>query len=180
MRVLRSGRGKSPLVEISAALGGVLLANAGLAADVQAGADKITHAIRSGDAAERFGRMIAAMGGPVSFVENAARFLPEATVIREVKAPRDGVVTAIDGEALGLTVVGLGGGRMVEKDRINPAVGLSEVVRLGTKVSRGQTLCVVHAARPGEADRAAAQVIGTVTIGPSAMKLPDLVLERVG
>ncbi|HCI08806.1 MAG TPA: thymidine phosphorylase, partial [Sulfitobacter sp.] len=87
---------KGPLVDICAALGGVLLANAKLADDVQTGAELIVNAIRDGRAAERFAQMIAGMGGPVKFAENWARFLPEATVIREVSAEQLGYITAID------------------------------------------------------------------------------------
>ena len=179
MQIL-TGKGRGPIVDVSAALGGVLLANGGLAQDVQAGADAIVTAIRSGQAAERFGQMLAALGGPVGFVETWQRFLPEANVIREIPAPRAGFVTEIDGEALGLAVVGLGGGRMVESDRLNPAVGLSEVVRLGAQVAKGQPLAVVHASRADHADRAAAAVKAAVAIGPAAPDLPDLVIERVG
>ncbi len=179
MRVLTADP-SGPLVEISAALGGVLLANAGLAKDVQAGTDAITAALQDGRAAEHFGRMIAAVGGPVRFVENWARFLPEATVVREVKAPASGYVTAIDGEALGMVVVDLGGGRVVESDTIDPAVGLGQVVRLGDKIAQGQPLAVVHAARPDAADRAAVAVRAAITIGPSAPESLPLIKERVG
>ncbi|MEO0390632.1 MAG: thymidine phosphorylase, partial [Pseudomonadota bacterium] len=74
MRVLRSGRAQGSLVEICAALGGLLLSGAGLAQDVQDGADQISAAIRSGQAAERFGKMIAAQGGPLGFVDAPSRF----------------------------------------------------------------------------------------------------------
>ena len=179
MRVL-TGQTGGPIVDVAAALGGVLLANGGLAQDVQEGADAIVQAIRSGAAAEKFGQMLAALGGPVAFVENWQRFLPEATVIREVTAPQDGYVAAIDGEKLGLAVVGLGGGRVVEGDRINPAVGLSDVVRLGTQVRRGQVLAVVHATRPGDADAAAQSVREAILMAGSKPRVPELILERVG
>ncbi|TNF60911.1 MAG: thymidine phosphorylase, partial [Rhodobacteraceae bacterium] len=117
MRVL-TGEAAGPLVEVTAVLGGVLLADAGLARDSEDGAGKIAATLRDGRAARRFGRMIAAMGGPVGFVEDWRRFLPEANVIREVPSPGDGHVAAIDGEALGLAVVALGGGRQVEADAI--------------------------------------------------------------
>lgn len=179
MRVLR-GDAQGPIIDVAAALGGVLLANGGLAQDVQAGADGIVNAIRSGAAAEVFGKMLAALGGPVSFVENWQRFLPEATVIRAVKAPGAGYVTAIDGEALGLAVVDLGGGRKIESDEVNPAVGLSEVVRLGTKVSNGQTLAVVHASRSDLADQAASAVQAAITLSDRQADVPGLIIERVG
>lgn len=178
MRILR-GEARGPILELLAALGGVLLAGAGLAQDVQAGADAIQRAVSEGAAAERFGRMLAALGGPVSFVEDWARFLPEATVIRQVKAPRAGHVAAIDGEALGLAVVALGGGRRVESDRIDPAVGLSEVVRLGTRVAAGETLAVVHASRSDQADAALAAVQAAITLSDEAPEVPELILERV-
>jgi thymidine phosphorylase len=171
---------KGPLVDICAALGGVLLANADLAKDVQGGAEMIVKAIRDGSAAERFGQMIAVMGGPVKFTENWARFLPEATVIREVTASKSGFITAIDGEALGLSVVAMGGGRTVETDRINPAVGYSDIVRLGTKVTKGQPLGVVHAGRADKADMAERVLRDAITIGVTKPVVPELIHERIG
>ncbi|MGA9254545.1 MAG: thymidine phosphorylase [Roseobacter sp.] len=179
MQVL-TGQASGPLVELSAALGGVVLADAGLAEDVQAGADAIVASIRDGSAAERFGRMVAAMGGPVHFVENWQRFLPEATVVREIVALTDGYIDAIDGEAMGLAVVALGGGRLVETDDVDPAVGLERVVRLGEHVRKGQPLAVVHAARPDAADRAVRAVRAAISLAPEAMKEPPtLIHERV-
>ncbi|MEO0939136.1 MAG: thymidine phosphorylase [Pseudomonadota bacterium] len=180
MRVLRADDARGPLIELCAALGGVLLVGAGLAEDVQTGADKIAAAVRTGTAAERFGRMIAAQGGPLGFVEAPGRFLPEATVIREVQATAAGFVTAIDGEALGHAVVALGGGRARESDVVNPAVGLSDIAALGTRLAKGQPLAVVHAARPSDADRAEAAVRAAISVGASAVQVPALIHDRVG
>jgi thymidine phosphorylase len=177
LRVL-TGAEHGRLAELSARLGGEVLSHAGVAGTAEEGAQQIIDAIRSGAAAERFGRMVYALGGPVAFVENWARFLPEAPVIREVAASADGVITAIDGEALGMAVVALGGGRQVERDVINPAVGLSDVVSLGDVVSKGQPLARVHAAREGQAEAAAAAVRAAVSLGQGGA-LPDLVRERV-
>lgn len=177
MQVL-TGSKAGPIAELCAALGGLLLAKAGLAADTQAGEKAIETAISGGAAAERFGRMVAAMGGPVRFVEDWTRFLPEATVVREVKAREEGHLAAIDGEALGLAVVSLGGGRIIESDVVDPAVGLSNVMRLGDRVAKGQPVAVIHAARPDDADRIEAAVRGAMRIG-AAVAPPALVVERI-
>jgi thymidine phosphorylase len=180
MRVL-TGVTSGPLAQLSAALGGALLAKGGLAPDTQAGTAAIAAALNDGRAAERFGRMIAALGGPVHFVENWARFLPEATVIREVKADRDGYVTAIDGAALGFAVVALGGGRRVEGDTIDPAVGIAQVARLGQPVTRGQPLGVIHASRPDAADQAAASLRAAMTLSQSISgDTSELIRKRIG
>ncbi len=178
MKVLTGGQ-PSPLAEISAELGGVLLSDAGMVGDAQAGRDMLAEVIRDGRAAERFGRMMAAVGGPLGLVEDWARYLPEASVILEVTAQDEGYVTAMDGEALGLAVVALGGGRQVESDVIDPAVGLSGLVRLGDKVSAGTPLAVVHAAREDAAQRAAQAVRAAITIGPAPVPVPELVQERI-
>ncbi|WP_170401987.1 thymidine phosphorylase [Ruegeria arenilitoris] len=178
MKVLTGGQ-PSPLAEISAELGGVLLSDAGMVGDAQAGRDMIAEVIRDGRAAARFGRMMAAVGGPLGLVDDWARYLPEASVILEVTAQDEGYVSAMDGEALGLAVVALGGGRQVESDVIDPAVGLSGLVRLGDKVSAGTPMAVVHAAREDAAQRAAQAVRAAITIGPTPVPVPDLVQERI-
>ncbi len=171
-----TGQAQGPLLELTISLGAELLHTAGIR-DGEAGLRK---AIASGDAAERFGRMVYALGGPLAFVDDWRRFLPEATVILEVPALQDGVVSAIDGEALGLAVVDLGGGRRIETDQVDPAVGLSDVVRLGERVVKGQPMLRVHAAREGQAAAAAQVALGAITISAERPPEAPLVLERVG
>jgi thymidine phosphorylase len=179
MRVLSGELAGDAIIDVCCALGGLLLASAGVSADAKAGEVALARAISSGAAMERFGRMIAAMGGPVAFTENWQRFLPEATVIREVHAPEAGYIRAIEGEALGLAVVALGGGRVRESDPVNPAVGLSGVLPLGSKVAKGDTLAVIHASRSEEADRAAQAVLGALEIGPEPVVPPQLIVDTV-
>ena len=76
-----------------------------------------------GSAAERFGAMVAALGGPSDFVENPE--LPTASVTRPVAPERPGYVERVDARAVGLVVTGLGGNRRREDDQIDYGVGLS-------------------------------------------------------
>ncbi|MEW2915036.1 thymidine phosphorylase [Leisingera sp. JC11] len=178
MRVLTGGT-SGPLAGISAVLGGELLAHAGLAGDADDGAAKITATLTDGRAAERFARMIAAMGGPADFAANWQDHLPGAEVVREVKAPSAGHVSAMNGEALGLAVVALGGGRMVESDKIHPGVGISDIVRLGQPVGAGDSLARIHAASDDAAEKAEAAFLAAVSIGEAPDALPPLVHERI-
>ena len=174
MRVL-TGREEGPLHELTLALGTPLLEGAGIR-DAEA---RLREALASGAAAERMGRMIYGLGGPHNFVEDWGRYLPEATVIREIPAPEAGHVAAIDGEALGLAVVHMGGGRTVETDMIDPAVGLSDVVRLGQRVEKGEPLARVHAAREDQAEAAVQVVTRAIALGAPAVAGP-LIRERIG
>ena len=178
MRVLTAGE-TGPLHALTCTLGGEALHLAGLADSAATGERQIAEAIRSGRAAERFGRMIAAMGGPVAFVESWARFLPEATVMREVPAERAGHVTGIDARALGRAVVGMGGGRNVETDRIDPSVGFSEIVRIGDAVAPGQPLLRLHASRASHADAAERVVRRAIRIDEAGGAPARLVHTRI-
>ena len=174
MRVLTGG-GSDRLRDLTIALGGSLLDQAG----ISDGTAKLGAALSGGAAAETFGAMVYAMGGPVHFVKDWARFLPEAPVIREVTAKTSGTVTAIDGEALGLAVVALGGGRQIETDVVDPAVGLSDVASVGDRVTKGQPLARIHAARDAQADIAEKAVHAAITLGEGPVNAPDLVLEHI-
>ena len=167
------------LWEITVALGGEALALGGLAHDATDGASRIAQALESGAAAEKFGQMIAAQGGPADFVDRWPDRLPAATVIRDVPCLADGFVRTIDGEALGLAVVRLGGGRQREGDKINPSVGLSELAGIGEQIGLGEPLCMVHATTEAQAEAAIAAVQAAYVMGDVAPADPALILKRI-
>jgi thymidine phosphorylase len=165
--------------EITVALGGEALALGGLAHDAADGAKRIAQVLESGAAAEKFGQMIAAQGGPADFVDRWPDRLPAATVIRDVPCLADGFVRTIDGEALGLAVVRLGGGRQREGDKINPSVGLSELAGIGEQIGLGEPLCMVHATTEAQAEAAIAAVQAAYVMGDLAPDDPALILKRI-
>jgi thymidine phosphorylase len=167
------------LWDLTVALGGEALALGGLAADPRDGEGRIEQALESGAAAEWFGRMITAQGGPADFVDRWADRLPAAPVVVEVPSPEAGHVQSIDGQALGLAVVALGGGRQREGDRINPSVGLSDLAGIGDEVGRNDPLALVHAATVDQAMAAVAAVQGAYRLTAVAPSEPPLVLKRI-
>ncbi len=167
------------LWELTAALGGEALALGGLAADAADGARRIAEALRSGRAAEVFGEMVAALGGPGDFVERWPDRLPSAPVVREVPAFTEGYVTAIDGQALGMAVVHLGGGRLKQGERINASVGLSEIAGIGEHVSPDLPFALIHAASEADADRAEQAVRAAFSVGDHEVADPSLIHKRI-
>jgi thymidine phosphorylase len=180
METLTGTSVNAALWDLAVELGGEALALGGLAADAEDGSGRIEQALQSGQAAEVFGRMVAAQGGPIDFVDRWPDRLPSAPVIREVTAPKGGFVTAIDGERLGHCVVRLGGGRLREGDRVNPSVGLSDLAGLGEEIGRGVPLAMIHAATDAQAEEAAAEVLASYRFGPMPEDEPPLVLDRIG
>jgi thymidine phosphorylase len=164
--------GDPRLVEVTLELTRALLELGGLTdADPE-------EALRSGAAAERFGAMVAALGGPSDIMDNYDAHLDRAPVVREVFPDEDGVVTAHDTRALGIAVMNMGGGRRVESDVIDMAVGLDAVSGIGTAVARsGRPLAIVHARDEAGADAAEAEVKAAITVGDSAPPIQPIVAE---
>ena len=179
METLTGTSVNAALWDITMALGGEALALGGLAADPADGAGRIEQALESGAAAEWFGRMVAAQGGPADFVERWPDRLPAATVIREVPSLAGGFVSTIDGQGLGLAVVALGGGRQREGDKLNLSVGLSDLAGIGEDIARGDPLCMVHAATEAAADEAIARVQAAYQLAAAAPPDPTLIIKRI-
>lgn len=171
-----TGRRREPRFHaVTVALGAEMLVLGRIAVDLQDGARRMEDAVASGAAAERFARMVAALGGPADLLERPGAHLAQAPVIRPVGVER-GTVTAIDTRALGLAVVALGGGRTRAQDDIDHAVGLTELAGIGEEPA---LLGLVHARSEVEADAAEAVVRRAYTIGPGPAAVPDLVRERI-
>lgn len=169
----------SAIAILTAELGGELLRLAGMAEHRGEGAEQVMDALRSGAAAERFGRMVAAKGGPVDFVERWRDRLPAAPVVREVRAPRAGFVAAMDGHTLGMAVVHLGGGRLRAGERIDPSVGLSDVAMIGDELAAGDPLAIVHAATEAEADAAIAELVPAFELRETFTDPPPLIHKEI-
>lgn len=168
------------LHEVTMALAGEMLALGGLVPSVAAGRTRAEAALTDGRAAEVFGRMVAALGGPADFVEHSGRYLSGAPVIRPCTAERSGHVSGMNAREVGIAVVALGGGRAHADDAIDPSVGLSEVTDIGVPVRAGDPLCIVHAASEADADAAIALVRAAVRIDDARPAPRPVVMERVG
>lgn len=179
METLTGTSVNTALRDLTAALAGEALALGGLAADAADGTARILQAIDSGQAAEWFGRMVAAQGGPVDFVERWPDRLPAAAVMMEVPALEDGFVAAINGQALGEAVVHLGGGRLRDGDKLNLSVGLSDLAGLGEETGAGVPLAMVHAASEDAARAAVQAVQAAYRIAETAPDEPALILKRI-
>ncbi len=168
----------SRLVDLTLALGAEAMVLAGLDTAPEVAAVKLRDGLQSGAAAEKFDKMVAMLGGPNEISASWRQRLPEANVIRDIPAPADGVIAALDGHTIGMGVVHMGGGRMRGGDRIDPSVGYSDILPLGTKVAKGAPVARLHAAGEKAAQAAERAYLGALDIRDSAAPVP-LLIDKV-
>jgi thymidine phosphorylase len=161
-----TGRRREPrLGAVTRALASELLVLGGLADDHAEALAAVERALESGAAAERFGRMVAALGGPSDLVERHERHLASAPVQRAAYPARIGVLGEVDARSVGLALAHLGGARHKAGDAIDPAVGLAEVSGPGDEVGPHRPLAIVHARSESDAEAAAAALRAAMRVG---------------
>jgi thymidine phosphorylase len=177
---LTGRRREARLDQVTRALAAEMLLLAGLAGDETAASDLVERLLASGAAAERFGMMVAALGGPTDFIERAEAHLPAAPIVRPVPPAHAGFLAALDARQVGLAVLALGGGRNAPAEPIDHAVGFSRCARIGETVGAERPLALVHARDEAAAERAIVALQAAAVIREAAPADRPLILERIG
>jgi len=165
---LQNARRDARLDDVTLSLCAEMLVVGGLEDDRDKARARCDEAVTSGRAAEVFGRMVHALGGPADFVDEYAQYLMKAPVVRAVHAA--GFVTNVDTRAIGNAIIELGGGRRKVGEDLNLSVGFSEIAPIGTQLDGDTPLAVVHEASDADADKAEQNLLAACQVGDSAPK----------
>jgi thymidine phosphorylase len=117
-------------------------------------------ATTNSSALEAYERWIRAQGGDPDLAR-----LPVAPIVREVVAPRDGVVTRLGALAVGIAALELGAGRRTKEDEIDHSVGVLCRAKRGDEVVAGDVLAEIHARDESSAEAGAAAVLAAYELG---------------
>ncbi|WP_298820454.1 pyrimidine-nucleoside phosphorylase [Chloroflexus sp.] len=172
------GSGPSDLVELCLILGSELVRLAGLRERSDDARALLETALRSGAAWEKFRAMVVYQSGDPEAIEDLDR-LPTAPVQVDLPATEDGFIAAIDGQALGLAVNALGGGRARKDDAIDHSVGLVLRAKVGAKVAAGDPLLTIHAARQSDVEMVAERLRNAYTMSETPPAPLPLVEEII-
>ncbi len=163
VRFLRNEYREPRLNEVVIKLCAEMLLIGGIEQDRDAAMRRCDEAVTSGAAAEVFGRMVTALGGPADFMDKAALHLARAPVTRQVFA--EGTVTAVNTRAVGNAIIELGGGRREVGQKLDLSVGFSDLAPIGTELSSDRPLAVVHAASDADAEAAEKNLLQAIDLG---------------
>jgi thymidine phosphorylase len=159
------------LHEVVVTLAKAMLLNSKLAVDNKEAQSKIDQALASGKAAEIFAKMVSALGGPTDLLEKPWRSMTKANVVIDILAPSEGYISGMQTRDIGLSVVGLGGGRTSNDQCIDHSVGFDCIYPIGTHVCKGDILAKVHANSKESAELASQQYI-------KALEFSDIIVPE--
>ena len=174
------GRGPADLMEVTFALTGHMLILGGLAKDLTDAQAKMDAALANGSALQKFRDMCTAQGGDARVVDDYT-ILPTAKRLIAVKAPAEasGFVSEVDALKCGHAIMALGGGRAAVTDKIDHAVGLADLIKIGAPIAPGTLLCTLHANDDAKAARAEALIREAIKFTSTAPQTEPLIQELI-
>lgn len=138
-----SGKGSEDETTVALTIASYMAVLGGAFEDYDVAYKKLEEIIASGEAIEKLKVLIEIQGGDSKIVDNP-ELLPQAKYHTEVKAEEDGYIGAVNAEEIGVTAMLLGAGRKTKKDAIDFAAGVTMVKKVGEKVVKEDTICILH------------------------------------
>jgi len=175
-----TGKQREPrLHAIVVALASAMLVSTGIAKNDDSAHLKINDALNTGRAAEVFGKMIHALGGPSNLLEEPWQAMKKANVITDIRAPEPGYITKMQTRDIGMAIVGMKGGRTANGQMIDHSVGFDRILPLGTLVNRGDVVARIHAKDEEQVKLASQQYLSALTIKESVEDIPPAIYQTI-
>ncbi len=175
---LLKGEGPEDLQELVLKLGMEVVRLAGVAGSTLSAKQTVQRHIKDGSALKMFKEMVAAQGGDVSYIDDPEKF-PKAKHVRKLPAPKRGYVHTINAAMIARGVSLLGAGKDAKNKKIDYAVGVSEIRKVGTQVKQGEPLMMIHYNSEAKLEQALEYFKAAYRLAPKRPNPSPLVVERV-
>ena len=146
--------------------------------DYETALNRVQQALDSGAALERLRLMIEAQGGDSRVIDDN-RVLTIGKFTYDVTSPQDGYITHMNTERCGIVSVMLGAGRTVKDGPIDYSAGIVMHKKTGDSVTVGESIATLYASDESLLNNAAQTYLEAITIGNTAPKVVDTILDIV-
>ena len=137
------GNGPKDLTELVLTLGSQMVVLAEQATSLDEARQMLVDAIKTGKALNKFKTFLLNQGGDDSIVDSPEK-LPSAKYQVEFKAKKDGYITEIIANEIGVASMMLGAGRQTKEDVIDLGVGIVLNKKVGEHVEKGENILTIH------------------------------------
>ena len=146
--------------------------------DYETALSRVQEALDSGAALERLRMMIDAQDGDNRVIDDES-LLAIGKFTYDVIAPQDGYIIHMNTEQCGIASVMLGAGRTVKDGPIDYSAGIVMHKKTGDAVSMGERIATLYASDESLFTNAAQTYLAAITIGNTAPKVVDTILDIV-
>lgn len=139
---------------------------------------KVENAISSGRAFETFLKMVKMQGGNTKLVENIDLF-KKASIVKEIKAPKEGYIERVNTEMYGVASLFLGAGRNKKEDNIDYSAGITLYKKTGDYVKIGDVIATLHTNDESAVANATEKLLMATEISGNKPKESPIVLKTI-
>lgn len=107
---------------------------------------KAQNSIDSGKALETLRQTVSLHGGNEKICDDVS-LLPQAKYSFEVISDRDGIISEINSEEIGMTSLLLGAGRITKNQKIDPSAGIVLNCKTGDEIRKGDKLMTLYSSK---------------------------------
>lgn len=172
---LLKGEGSEDLQELILKMGMEIVRLAGVAGSTLSAKQTVQRHLKDGSAFERFKEIVASQGGDVSYIDDPEKF-PKAKHVRKLPAPKRGYVHTINA---GMIARGVQLLATSAKGKFDPAVGVSEIKKVGTQMKQGEALMMIHYNDESKMETALDYFKQAYRLAPKRPAGQELIVERV-
>ena len=158
-----NGKGPEDFVELCLTLGSRMLIAGGKADTAEEAAEMLKHVIENGSAQKKLAEFVKAQGGDETYIYHPER-LPEASLQMDVFSDKEGYISRIVCDEVGICSLVLGGGRETKESKIDLSVGIVLKKKVGDYVKKGEALAVIHANDAMKAEEAKRRLLAAYSI----------------
>lgn len=167
------------LHKVTMELAAELLVIAGQFTDTSTALQKLQQNLDSGKALEIFARMVSKLGGPTDFTENPDKYLPQSAIVRPVFPLSSGYVQSMHTRNIGLSIIGLKGGRITPEQKLDYATGYSHFCQIGDYVDNQTPLAFVHAQSEEDYNFAADELQRNIVTANEKPEIKPIIAEVI-
>ena len=172
------GKGPADFTELVLNLACRMVMLSGIETDEDKAMALLKENIANGKALDKLAEFVSAQGGDSKAVYDTD-LLPKANNVYELKADKDGYITHINCEEVGIASLVLGGGRETLDSVIDLSVGIVLNKKCGDKVSAGDVLAYVHYNDDKKKEDSVKRLKDAYQIGDSYNKTKKVIIDKI-
>ena len=172
-----NGRGPEDFRELCLTLGSYMVVAAGKAAHKEEAREMLEEVIANGKALEKLAQFIEAQGGNREEVYHP-ELLPKAKYAEEILSEKEGYISGIVCDEIGICSLILGGGRETKESEIDLSVGLILHKKKGDFVKKGESLATIYANDKDKSETAKKRFLAAYSFAENAF-VPEPLIRGV-
>jgi len=168
------GNGPKDLIKVSFEIGAKILLQSKIVRDIHTANKLMLDTIKNGTALNKFIEIINAQNGDITFLKSK-QFIPKHEII--IKSNENGFIGSLETEKIGWSLVEMGCGRKVDKDKLDYTAGIEFLKKTGDRVTRGDAIYRIFGENTNKLNNAKKILDKTYILTKVAVPRPKLIIN---